>query len=127
MTSEEIKALDLRVEGSGSEIYDVTIRCHVSELAESEDYIQAEVGDGVILKSIIVAMERVMPELPDGWVWINSTAGVYMVWNEESNIRASIIHDGQICCWSMEPGNNSHVKLPALVAKALLDVWGRTQ
>ena len=124
MTSEEIKALGLREEGSGGDIYDVTIRCHVSRHAGSEDYIQAEVGEGVIHKSVITAMERVRPPLPDGWAWKPTIPGE-SARVENGFLHARISDRGGIDGWNDAEDRPAPVE--ALVAKALIEAWERTQ
>lgn len=120
MTSEEIKALGLRVGDVRRITKDYTI-----EHVDGDGLAVICVNHGGFPAKDIVAIERVVP---DGWIWINAPATVYMMWNKEMNLRASISADGLIDCWSMEPGNyNAHYKTPALVAKALIEVWEQGQ
>ena len=122
MTSEEIKALGLRV----GDVVHPKFGCRV-------DHVDDESGT-VILHGLhynpklLISIERVMPGLPDGWVWIPMRNLVHFMQNEELSQRASVCSLGLLDCWEYGPDrDNIGMKMPALVAKALLEVWERTQ
>ena len=120
MTSEEIKALGLRV---GDELL-ATIPVKVVSIQQGAPMLQlATVSRAAtfwVEPEEVTAIQRMKPSLPDGWTWDQTNTGPGVI------ERAS----GPCGSWATinyEGGIVSHHVLPALVAKALLEVWGRTQ
>jgi hypothetical protein len=134
MTSEEIKALGLRVG-------DVVRRTVEGRITAIDDYSDEPNGPLFTFKDggshwpiDIVAIERVMPGLPDGWTWIEITEATPHLLAAAQQLAgdgrtsAAISRNGGIrCARNMETVNDKGCATPALVAKALLEVWGRTQ
>lgn len=115
MTSEEIKALGLRV----GDVVRVTAVETIIEVDESGDYVW--LANREHQHQDIVAIERVMPALPEGWTWgapLGDPVDIARANHTGYSDWASIDHLGRL---------HGAGLLPALVAKALLEVWGRTQ
>ncbi len=125
MKSEEISAMGLR---GPNIIADVTIRCAVSSF--DDDYIRAQVGDGLIHRSVIVAIERVMPDLEEGWTWglASDCHGAAALAHGPRGAIATIDKMGGMQCFEYLGGSPSgHAKTPARIAKALIEVWEARQ
>lgn len=126
MTSEEIKALGLR-EG---DVMRYTAEAPISDIDDSDEehgpMITMANNRGSFWPEDFTAIERVMPPLPDGWTW--NPEDRREVEHKEGDVLAFSNRDGSITCWREsvdDSGTRIPWPIPALVAKALLEVWGR--
>lgn len=144
MTSEEIRALSLR-EG---DVADLTVRVEVGRGSLTTGYstpsMLMDVGDtpgtvdieegvrGVLSFSFpdecIRSIERVMPQLPEGWTRVDCVRNqgeLALVMNGTHAVLITI--HGNLSGFYTDQRGENKAPIPALVAKALIDVWGRTR
>lgn len=120
MKSEDIKAMGLR-EGDAVRV----TRDHTILRFDYDGDIVTSTGLGIALGNII-AIERVMPELPEGWEWGREMSAT-RVDNGEVMHTVQIGRDGTIVVIPADPGRHPSHCIPASVAKALLEVWERRE